>query len=372
MADHSFLPPSGAAAWSRCAHWPLMNKTYPQGDTAESIEGTAAHWVGTEMIAGRIHPEGSAAPNGATVTGEMIDGAELLAEVVAVRMVGMKLHIEERLAARPIHPECFGTPDVWARTGHTNRIEIIDYKYGHGFVDEFFNLQGLTYLAGIIDREYNSESFPTDITVAFTVVQPRCFNRGEPVRTHTFSVKDIPPYMRALRDAALAAYAPQPVATTNEECCHCPGRHACSALQESAYQAAEMSNDRAPHDLSSRAAGLELRMLERALDRLQARVDGLRELTLANLRSGAPVPFYGLESGRGRVQWTIPVERLITIGQLLGKDLAKPSVITPAQAKKLGIDDSVISAYSALTPGSQKLVAQSNDTARRVFGRNGE
>jgi hypothetical protein len=365
---HSFLPPSGAAAWSRCALWPLMNQRYPQDDTAESIEGTAAHWVATEMIAGRIHPEGSPTLNGVFVTGEMIDGAELIAEVVTARMGGLTLHIEEQIAAPRIHPDCFGTPDVWARTGSTNRIEIVDYKFGHGFVDEYFNPQGLIYLAGILDREYNVDKIDPNISVSFTVVQPRCFNRGAPVRTHTFTVRETQPYMLAFVAAAEAAMQPQPTSTTNDECGHCPGRHACSVLQQSAYLAAEMSSDRVPFDLTPKAAGLELRMLERAQERLTARVDGLRELTLANLRRGDAVPYYGLEASKGRAQWTLPTEQLIAVGKLLGKDLAKPSVVTPAQAKKLGVDDAVILAYSENTLGTQKLVKRNNVTLRNVFG----
>jgi hypothetical protein len=109
-------------------------------------------------------------------------------------------------------------------------------------------------------------------------------------------------------------------------------------------------------------------MLERAQERLTARVDGLRELTLANLRRGDAVPYYGLEASKGRAQWTLPTEQLIAVGKLLGKDLAKPSVVTPAQAKKLGVDDAVILAYSENTLGTQKLVKRNNVTLRNVFG----
>jgi hypothetical protein len=372
MAAHSFLPPSGASAWLRCAQWPTMNALYPQDDSPESIEGTAAHWVGTELIAGRVHSEGSCAPNGPIVTGEMVDGAELLRDTVAARMPGLQLHIEEKIAATQIHPLCFGTPDVWARTGASKRIEIVDYKFGHGFVDEWFNSQLMTYLAAIIEKEFDPARIPTDIIVAFTIVQPRCYHRGAPVRTHEFSIKEIQPYMIALRDAATAATQPNPPATTNPECVYCPGRHACSALQRAAYSDAEFADARQPHDIPLPAAALELRMLERAYERLGARVDGLRELILANLRAGQPVPHYKLEAGRGRAQWTITPEQLITVGQLLEKDLSKPGVVTPAQAKKIGVDDSVISAYSEITSGSLKLVQQNNSDIRRVFTSNGE
>lgn len=369
MTAHSFLPPSGASAWSRCSLWPSMNRDFPQSDSPESIEGTAAHWVATEAVEGRHYSEGHTAPNGVVVTGEMLDGAELVCDTVAARMPGYKLHIEEKVLVSEIHPDCFGTPDIWGRTGATKHIEIVDYKFGHGFVDEYFNLQGLLYLAGILQKEFDIKKLDPDISVSFTVIQPRCYHRGEPVRTHNFTVREIPPYMVQLRDAATAATQPNPAATTNPDCKYCPGRHACSALQLAAYSDAEFSNNRQPHNLTPQAAALELRMLERAYDRLGARVDGLKELTLANIKAGAPIPYYRAEASKGRQQWNRPIEQVITVGRLLGKDLSKPGVVTPLQAKKVGIDESVIIAYSAITPGAIKLVAENNSDARRVFGK---
>jgi len=350
-----------------------MNARYPQSDSPESIEGTAAHWVATEMQAGRAPAENTAAPNGAIVTGVMLDGAELVCETIAKRIPhNLVLRVEERVSITTVHPDCFGTPDYWAIDSIARHLEIVDYKFGHGFVNEFFNPQGILYMLGIFEgvRElFVPGADQSDWTVAFTIVQPRCYYRGEPVRTHSYSLREAYKHLEELRAAAARAMEPKPEATTNDECEYCPGRHACSALQLSAYKAAEISNRRAPHDLTPAAAGLELRMLERALERLQARVEGLRELTLANLKAGRSVPQYNLEPGRGRVQWTAPIDRLITLGQLLGKDLSKPGVVTPAQAKKLGVDDSVISAHSVLTPGSLKLVPENNAEVAKVFGR---
>lgn len=363
---HSFLPPSGASAWSKCALWPTMNARFPQDDSPESIEGTAAHWVADEFLAQRYPAEMSPAPNGTLVTGEMLEGAELRTEVIETRMGGKKLHVEELVKIGAIREECFGTPDVWAFNFDTAVLSIIDYKFGHKFVDEFFNPQGLLYAFGIIDS-LNLPGDPKHVTVSFTIVQPRCYMRGEPVRTHRYTLAEAYPYLDDLKRAALAAHHARPQATTGDHCQYCPGRHACPALQEVAYSAAEVSNDRQPHDLSPRAAALELRMLERALERLEARVDGLRELTLANLKAGVAIPYYHIGEGRGRQQWNIPIEQVVTIGQMLGKDLSKPGVVTPTQAKKLGVDESLIAAYSFIPTGNLKLVADNPSDARRVF-----
>ena len=54
------------------------------------------------------------------------------------------------------------------------------------------------------------------------------------------------------------------------------------------------------------------------------------------------------------------------MGELLGFDLAKPKEpITPAQARKIGVDNSLIDEYSQRVPGALKLVEAKD--ARKVF-----
>lgn len=370
---HAFLPPSGAHTWSKCALWPTMNAQFPKDDSPESIEGTAAHWVAWEMLAGRPVAEGKATDAGTIITGEMLDGAELLVDTIHARGMSadylhIPLHIEETVDIPLIGDDCFGTPDAWTFDLGRGYINIVDYKFGHRFVDEYFNPQGLLYLAGILGK-IKLIGDPNYLSVGFTIVQPRCFYKGAPVRTHTFGVREAHEHLVRLQLAADAARDLEPTATTNPHCGDCPGRHACPTLQQAAYSDAEYSSDSQPHTLSPSAAALELRMLERAHERLGARVDGLRELTLSNLKGGARIPYYSLAEGKGRRTWSLPTEQVISIGQLLGKDLAKPSVITPAQAIKLGLDESIVSANSFVPAGSLKLVAENPADVRKVFGK---
>ena len=199
--------------------------------------------------------------------------------------------------------------------GEVAVLQIIDYKFGHRFVDEYWNLQGLLYLCGILALLHPDLKYNDQLYVQFTIIQPRCFYKGSAVRSHLFQVRDAWDQIRRLQGSAASARLPTPVATTNDACRDCPGRHACPALQQTAYEGAEFSTGRNPHDLTPHAAALELRMLERALQRLEARVDGLRELTLANLRNGNSVPFYQIEHTKPRAQWTAPVEQIVEIGK---------------------------------------------------------
>ena len=373
---HSVLPPSGAGAWKLCALWVTMNQAYPQPDTPETLEGNAAHWVAWELLAGRQVSEGTPAPNGSIVTDEMIEGAELLVDTVRTRMpleTFEQWHVEEPVSIARIHPQCWGTPDVWAFSRASAVLEVADYKFGHRFVDEYENDQGVAYTAGILDKlaEILGKGpglLDQAVTVNFTVIQPRCFYKGKPVRTWSVQASDLRAHINILANAAGVALAPNPPAVTNEECQDCPGRHACPALQKAAYHDAEIATRSGPMELPPAAASLELRMLERSLARLQSRVEGLREAVVTYGRQGHPTPFHRLEQGYGRQQWTVPPEQVLAMGSLFGVDLSKPGVKTPTQAKKSGVDEAVIKAYSITPLGSIKLVPDNPADARRVFG----
>ena len=371
---HSILPPSGAKAWKLCGLWATMNRLYPQGDTPETLEGNAAHWVAWELLEGRLVAEGTPAPNGAIVTEEMIEGAELLVDTVrSIIPAGLPLNVEQRIAISRVHPECFGTPDIWAFDCSTYVLDVVDYKFGHRFVDEYKNDQCVAYTAGIIDHLAHLLSkgaglLDQAVMVRMTIIQPRCYYKGAPVRTWTVKASDLRAHINILANAAAVAMAPNPPAVTNSECQECPGRHACPSLQRAAYSDAETATRSGPQELPPAAASLELRMLERSLERLQARVEGLREAVTMYGRQGHATPFHALQQGVGRQQWTMPVDQVLAMGQLMGVDLSKPGVKTPKQALKSGVDEAVIKAYSITPLGSIKLVPDNPADARRVFG----
>lgn len=379
MGAHSILPPSGAKAWRRCALWVSMNAAYPSDDTPESMEGTAAHWVAGEQYEGRDPHVGITAPNGIIVTEEMVEGGELLNEVIESLAPANQFdirEIEKPVAIRRIHEHCWGTPDFWAYSRQAHLLRVIDYKFGNRFVDEFENDQCVAYVAGIVDKLaslYNIGPglFDQALTVEITIVQPRCYYRGAPVRTWRTRAVDLRGQINILSMAAEASLKQERTATTNDECCHCPGRASCPALQLAGYSDAEFAVANAtPHELSPAAASLELRMLERALGRLQSRVEGLREVVLSFARRGDVTPFHRVEHPEGRAYWTLSPDQIVAVGQLYGKDLSKKAVVTPNQAVKLGIDEAVIKAYSSKSSGNARLVQANPADAARVFGKN--
>ena len=371
LNGHAFLPPSGAAAWRLCALWPTMNQRYPETESSpESAEGTAAHWVWAELWAGRPVAIGARAPNGVEVDAEMLAAAELFCSVLHTPNPQERAAtvVERQVTGTRVHPTAnSGTPDA---RRFTYALKVFEFKYGHGYVPAWENWQTINYAAMLMDEHGVDGVRDQTLQVELTVVQPRNYSSEGPVRTWSVLAADLRPYINELRMAADRATRPDPAATPGPtQCEHCPGRHACPALQRVAYKAADHAIARAvPLDMPPEAAARELGMLTDYAAQLQARITGLEEQTAAALRAGKSVPGWHMEPSMGREVWARPVEEVKMLGMLHGVTLEKPSVLTPTQARAAGIPDTIMASWSTRPRGALKLKRDDESVIRRIFG----
>lgn len=335
-----------------------LEKLYPVTEQSPSArEGKAAHWVATQMLQGN-HMPGLTDPDGEPITKEMIEHGQLywnsVMEVCPNREL---LNIERTIDISNIIEGYTGVPDCYALRG--THLYIWDYKYGHSFVEVFENWQLLEYAAGILQTA-------TITKITMTIVQPRCYNSEGQVRSWTIDAAKMYEYIGILQRAEREALNPAAAQRPSRHCNYCPARHACQALQQSALSAVDVAMDNTPWDLSPAQTGNELRYLMRAAALLDARITGLSEQARSMITRGELVPGFKLESGRSTERWNNP-EEVLTLAELLGMELAKPrEPITPNQARKLGVDESLLSAYAQRIPGSLKLVEAKD--ARKIFG----
>lgn len=374
---HAFLAPSSAARWGVCALSARLEAAYPEAeDSPASLEGTAAHWVVQLTLEGRPPALDQQAPNGVAVTREMLEGADLVVETIRSALGdGWRglLTIEQRVQIPRIHPaECWGTPDyrAWLDLSDGRRILFLwDYKFGHGIVEAFENQQLIAYASGLLSEAAVDGLEEQSTWVMMSVIQPRSFHRDGPVRHWRALASDLRAHVNILHMQAEEALGPNPKARPDPGACkNCRGRHACEALQRAAYQAADKGQQAQAIDLSPLALGRELRELTRAQALLEARVSGLQAQAEATIKRGALVPFWMLESAPGRMKWTKPAAEVLALGQMLGLNLAAPpDVITPTQAKKAGLPESLVEAYAARPPGAAKLVPDDGAKARLTF-----
>lgn len=378
MSGHAPLPPSGAASWVKCHQWPAMNRLYGGGDTEATIEGTAAHSVLATLAANSLPGDYVlVGDNPVEVTDEMIEGAELfladVREAVGSEWVDTRiadpegrtkrsryLYVESRCLPK-LHDECWGTPDAWLRTAD-GRVVLWDYKFGHKRVDAEGNWQALAYLASVMDGVPG----PCEVRI----VQPRNYEPGAPVRVWRPTEQEMLDGWAELKAAAHEAMQLDRTATVGvDQCEHCPGRHACIPLQEAAMALVDLSARPATtNELADYQAGRELVWISQAVALLEARRSGLEAQVMAAYRRGDRSTGWVMQTTRGRRVWDASEEAVKGLGMMLGIEVTKPpKLVTPAQAIKAGIPEAMVMPLTKQQAGSEKLVQETNSTARRAF-----
>lgn len=386
ITDHALLPPSGAHIWAPekgCRASVRMQQKYPgPDDTPEAREGTAAHFYVTESLSGRDVALGAVAPNGHPINAEMVDCAQgLLMDVrdtmAAPHMQQPVLYVETRFTmAQSVHPDNWGTPDVVLIDLPAKVVHIWDYKYGHRFVDAVGNWQLLDYAVGVMegmgvraDVPYHDPLSWDRWRITLNIAQPRNYHAVGPIREWGLSGASLrTDYLPRLRTSAYEALDPTSGFQTGEHCRDCSARHACPALQQAGALAMDVAMHAQPVELPPHAVGLELRQIDDALKRLEARKTGLEEQALGLIRSGTRVPFFSAEHASGRETWTVPAPQVFALGDLYGVNLRKSAEpITPAQARKAGVDDAAMKAMAAKPMGALKLTRVDDDAAKLAF-----
>jgi hypothetical protein len=352
-----------------------MQQLYPEREESpDARAGVAAHWYVTETLQGR--DPGAVAPNGEPITAEMIDCAQgILIDVRDVMRAhpGCELWVEQRVYMPIVHADNWGTPDVVVIDRAQRWFAIWDYKYGHRYVAPW-SLQLIDYAVGVLQRlAIPCAEWPL-WRCSLNIAQPRNYHASGPIREwQTDGGKLLDEYVPQLFEAAKLATGPNPPLRTGEHCRDCTARHACEALQHAGAVAMDVAGQVSPIDLPPHALGLELRQIDDAIKRLEARQTGLEEMATALIRGGQPVPFCSLEHTTGRERWTVPADEVFALGDLMGVDgLRKPAeAITPQQArdafKRAKVDASVITAYADRPRGALRLVRVADNAAKLAF-----
>lgn len=374
---HCLIPPSHSARRIQCsASTGLQASLPPEEDSDDAKEGTAAHWAVSETLAGRLVDAGEMAPNGIFLTTEMMQGADMISDDIVreLKPFGLEPHqgcIEKTIQNKRVHAESWGTPDyfiVIAQPEDRFVVYLYDYKFGYTQVSVFENAQLIEYAAGILD------SLPwatpdVNVEFRFRIAQPRAFHRDGAIRRWDVNASDLRGHINIAHAAAHAALGPNPVARTGDECLNCRARAVCSTLQTSTYRIADEAKKPQPLELPPVALGIELSMLRKAQKLLDARVSGLEEQALSQIRAGANVRFFAVQHSAGREQWSVPAEQVLAVASVMGLDVAKPrEPMTPNQAREKGLDPAIVAQFSKRSPGAAKLVEQDDTDAKRIFG----
>lgn len=374
---HAKLSPSAASRWVNCpGSVPLASRFPEVGSSSAAEEGTASHWIGSETLCGRGRYReewvGVKAPNGVVIDMEMVDGAYVYVQAVkAVTDTSIKLGIESQVSCAVIHPECWGTTDLWYWRGVPgaagSELHVWDYKYGYGIVEPYENWQLICYAAGLMIGLTGLQD--QQVTVVLHICQPRPFHAEGVVREWRVSGSDLRGYINRLSLAAHQAMSDTPRTASGHHCKYCAARLNCSTYRLSCYAAIDYIGQAQPEEMSVEAMSAEYRILERIELLVKARKSAHESRMIGTIKAGGSVPGYTIDYGQGRAKWTKPASEIIMLGQLMGLNLAAPQeALTPAKAIEAGLDRALVDSYSIRPQTGMKLVSTQGSLASRVFG----
>jgi hypothetical protein len=361
-----------------------MSQSFPETeDNPEAAEGEASHEIGASLIKAatrggidrpkREETVGTVATNGVIITDEMFDGAELYAddviEVMRSEAVlgGPHIRVEERVSIPRIHELCFGTPDVSIYAQKNFKIYLWDYKFGHKYVDAFENWQAVPYFAGLMDV-YNFDGIlDQNIIVHIRIVQPRAYHRDGPIREWVIKASDLRAYINIMKNNAEISLSAEAVCRSGPHCYRCSARTNCDTATLAGMGLYEVASTPTPIDLSPQSIGRQLTIIKRAMDQLDFLKTGFEAQAEGLIRSGHVIPGWGLEPTFGNQKWSKPIKEVIELGGYLGLELKKDAAITPNQAKKLGISEEILKAYSETPRTGAALAPENSNKARQVF-----
>lgn len=370
MTGHAMLvQPSGLHLTMACAASLLLQlMAEPVPPTEEELEGQAAHWHALQWGCGNRMEVGTlfkAVGKDWTVDTDMVAGAKLYAREAIFHN---EARFETAVACHDVHPQCWGTPDYYRWMPEANMLKVVDYKYGHRYVDAFENWQLIAYAVGVI-RQLN---IPMTAMVKLVIVQPRCYfgNDGYGYEWTT-TVTKLFEYIARVAIQVSVALAPGAQAHTGKHCLDCDARHLCTTLQQNGMHIAEYAGTGEAVNLSIAALGTEARIVQDAYDILKARLEGLKTQIEFHADKGIQVPYWTMAPGRALLKWNegITVDDIRMLGLAAGVDtIHPPKPITATQAIDAGVAPEIVKEYATRGPTGKTLKPESNTLARKVFG----
>lgn len=242
---HSPLGASGAERWMNCAGSVALLDQLGEDISDEPDyrrEGTAMHEAAAhalEQYPGLDAWELVGMEFCSTImTPELCDPLQIYLDYC--RSLEGERYVEYPISS-PVHENFYGTLD-YGCLGET--LEIVDLKGGQGIMVEIEDNPQVKYYAfGLIDgiERNGGRGFPDDMAVGLTIVQPRGFHSGGPVRRWETTVGAIKAWVHDTLVPAMRATEYDKSLQVGEWCRFCPAKLVCPMLT-SLFQAAALAN----------------------------------------------------------------------------------------------------------------------------------
>lgn len=319
----------------------------PDIDTTLRDEGNAAHWLAQEVFEGRQDINDVRtdlrAYNGVLVTVFMF---------AHVREYLLNLY-PGQIEAATNH----GREGVWQINGRADHIgydreadvlDIDDFKYGYSLVEPFMNW---TLISHAVAWCKSWSHWPARIRLR--IHQPRPYHPNGHMREWVISGSQLISLSDQI-DATLSN--PTDELHTGNYCFKCAKNGNCPAYRAASMNSIDVLEHAFSDQLSDEALASEYKLMEYASKVIKYRMDALNDMAKHRVKQGKVLPGLALERTFSNTTWhkniTPEIAKVMT-----GKDLSKPKMVTPAEAKAMGVPEMMIKSMTDRIETGVKLVS---------------
>jgi hypothetical protein len=210
---HAKYSPSSIYRVLACAGSVKLSEGIPSRTSPAAEEGTLAHELMELMLLGK-RPLVSKYPDYMRT-----DVRHFVADLNKYQTPTSELLVETKVDLTFIHEELYGTADV-SIVDLYDRLHVIDFKYGKGYVSEKNNPQLMTYLLGIAHL-YSYDFADYEVSI----YQPRY--KGKSMRTYVTTKKELKEFAKLLMWGIDEAESKNPSLNVGNHCHFCPAKDIC-------------------------------------------------------------------------------------------------------------------------------------------------
>jgi len=348
------MRPSGIARALNCSYSATIPDTGESSEAAE--EGSAAHRLAEHWLKGGDPNDLIGEPY---ITPEMVEYVHTYVEYCQSLQERGATWIECKLSN--IFDVMEGTADFVFVDDVNRTIEIVDLKYGYKWVEPYMNPQLTCYVDGFKPHG--------NVNINLTIVQPRVYHPQGSIRTWHTSTADTA--YQDTRDQIIATtWAVQSgnvTASAGSHCEYCPGRFTCKTFDAAVNAGLDyvselgLNDEYSPDQLST-----YYRSLEQVEDLLSIKKKVLQSQMESALSKGVKVDGYQMQQTFSNSKWKVSLEELKSLTEI---DVVKETLITPAEAKRRGMDAETIKELTERVPTGNKIKRVDTRLAAQLFSR---
>lgn len=343
------LRPSSSPQWAECSGSVAAQEGIADIEDDETRRGKAAHWASEQMLrkAQSGHSgwaediEGSTAPNGITIDGEMFDAAYIYAfdviQTCQKHEVLNALKIEQRVHMPGIHHDNWGTPDAYVAVWRDNGAHTLftwDFKFGHLPRHPLGDWQTIDYVNG--EAEFYGLNGLDDqrVSVVSRIVQPRA--RGGPIKEHYCMLGDYRPYWNQLAQQAEKVVSGVVELRSGPWCRDCKARITCNAARQMRFNLIDVVQ--VPYSqgdgVDTESLAIEYDMLVKGAKTLEKHISAIEDELKNRVFNGDESSHYKKGLSKGNLNWTCDYDQRLNVSSAFGADAKKDATLTPTQVGK--------------------------------------